>query len=181
MGKPCVIKPIKAGLPRYDKMKIVLETQSTKAGEGMKKDFEATVATWEHKPVFVFQYVGWFNMEIYTEDDIYGYVNNGTGLWGPKHAKYPIPKLLTPGRKKLAFSSAFTPKTRPGSIKSGPGGSGPVDTFRTQVMHPGIEPRGFEKLIAAKWNKLYKKEMEKAMAMAAKVSGHWTAHMGKGW
>jgi hypothetical protein len=55
-----------------------------------------------------------------------GWLNSGTGLWGPKRARYRIPKLGGGSGKILRFVVA-----------------GGRVLFRRFVMHPGIQPTHF--------------------------------------
>jgi hypothetical protein len=173
-----VIKAIKPKRFNDKAMRERLRYWGNKVGNEMLKDFEATTRTWEREVKFETKTSGGKGLggqvtEVWTVDEIYRFVNNGTGKWGPRHAEYPItPK----NAKALAFPSIFSPKTRPRVIGSGAGSHGPVDTIRKSVMHPGIEPREFTKEIEKKWTPRFKKEMELAMKDAAKASGH---HMGQ--
>ena len=77
-------------------------------------------------------------VEVKTGVEFYRYLTRGTDK-----KDYPIP--LTPGF--LRYQVDFTPKTTVGSLRSTPGGkSGPYIT-KTQVTHPGVEAREYEKLI----------------------------------
>lgn len=82
--------------------------------------------SWREKPVGVPRVS--LREEVYetgieTEDDVAVYLEYGTGLWGPKHAKYPIlPK--TPGGM-LSFYSRKTGEW----------------VLAHAVMHPGIHPQ----------------------------------------
>jgi hypothetical protein len=75
------------------------------------------------------QSIGWAQAgpdtaRVYAQAEHATYIEKGTGLHGPKRAKYPI--RPRPGRKALRF---------PG----GPGG----DVVVAGVMHPGIEAQPF--------------------------------------
>lgn len=154
-------KVIKPNLPRYKEMTAVLQTSVSKMANRIQKDFESTVATWEHKVVFQQEIVGW-RIEVFTTDPIYGYVDQGTR-----------PHIIRPKRaKRLAFASAFTPKTKPGVLGSTADSHGPVDTFRQEVHHPGTEAREFTEAIAKKWGTTFATVMQDAMAGAVQVSGH---------
>jgi hypothetical protein len=156
------VKVIKPDLPRYKDMVAVLQAHSLEAGKGILKDFQATTATWEHKVTFQLKQLGPMFIEVMTDDEIYGYVNSGTR----PHT------IRARNAKRLAFASAFSPKTKPRVIGSGAGSKGAVDTFRQEVHHPGTEAREFSTEIYKKWEPYYYRLMEKAMAQAAKVSGH---------
>jgi hypothetical protein len=93
---------------------------------------------------------------IEVDNAIYGYVSGGTRphIIRAKNAKY------------LAFGSAFTPKTRPGTLTSGSGSRGPVDTFVTQVHHPGTEARDYDEQAAKIAQRDYPARMLKAVKEA---------------
>jgi len=175
MPSAVVIKAIKPKRFNDKAMRERLRYWGNKVGNEMKKDFEATTATWDHPVKFETKTSGGKGLggqvtEVWTTDDIYRYVDQGTGQAAGHGGKYPI----TPKKKggMLAFPSMFSPKTKPKVIGSSAGSSGPVDTFRQIVMHPGIKPREFSKTIEIKWTPKFKREMEAAMKDAAKASGH---------
>lgn len=115
--------------------------------EGLR-EFRRTTATWKHKPEFVEEIevtADEMTVLLGTDDEIYGYLDRGTGLYGPSASMYPIvPKR--PGYP-LKFASGYTAKTTPGVIGSHAGG--PFgDVVRTMaVMHPGIRARDFTGMI----------------------------------
>lgn len=139
-------------------------------GKEVQKDFESTVATWEdeNKPEFgmIISLTGGeasVVVDVESNGEIYGYVNNGT-------KPHLIPKN---GPGILKISEGYQPKTMPGVIGSRSGGAGNRFIIRkTQIQHPGTEPRYFDKAIAKKWAKPFKKAMEDALKKAAKSSGH---------
>ena len=131
------------------------------------KEFAKTYATWDHKPKFekrTYESSGYISGEVYTLDEIYGYVSRGTK--GP----YPIPKS---GKRLLVFPSGYKAKTKPGSTYSAQGGSfGPL-VFVQSVMHPGIkDPRKFDETVAKYVNPWFTKWMEDALKVGARESGH---------
>lgn len=147
-----------------------LVDEANRVAKDIQKDFESTVATWEdeNKPTFgsIVDTTGGeisLLVDVESNGEIYGYVNEGT-------KPHLIPKA---GPGVLKISEGYQPKTRPGVIGSRSGGAG--DRFiirRTQVKHPGTEGRYFDKAIAKKWKKPFKRAMEQALALAAKASGH---------
>jgi len=165
-----VFKEIKPQRLRIDAMRLALLNPMRKVGTGIKSDFEKTTATWDHKVKFERQIslAGGPHVEIFTTDEIYGYVDKGTkphDIW----AGFYTGKS---DKKVLAFASKSTPKTKPNVIGSFSGSRGRVDTFRPHVRHPGGKPRNFSKEITKKWQPRFKRRMEKAMSQAAKASGH---------
>ena len=63
------------------------------------------------------------HVEVFASAPHAPYIELGTGLWGPKHARYPI--VPKPGRQALRWFS------------------GGHAVFSRRVMHPGIRPRPF--------------------------------------
>jgi len=105
--------------------------------------YQLTTTGWSWQPLF--------ETTTRTMGDIVT-VNVGTRDWKYKmldetgsKKNYPItPK----GPWPLRFQSGFTPKTTPGSLRSNAGGGsfGPK-VVAWGVIHPGIEPRGWSKMI----------------------------------
>ena len=129
--------------------------------ESIKKDFDATMTTWEHKARFFIRTTSrknYLSMTIYTKDAVYAYVNYGTK-----------PHVIRPKKARvLRFQSGYSAKTRPGFIGSSPGGSSGDTIFAQEVHHPGTAPRGFDKAIAEKHERSFKARMDAAMAKAAR-------------
>ena len=167
-----VSKTIKPSRLKDDAMRLRLLNAMRKAGTQIKHDFEATTKTWEHKVVFeeLISLTGPGPVVLVaTNDEIYGYVNNGT----EPHEIWAGVYTGKSDKTRLAFSSDFVPKTKPGIIDSGPGRRGAVDTFVPMVMHPGQEePRNFDKTIQKKREPWFKRQMESAMGEARQASGH---------
>ncbi len=176
-----LIKGIKPGRFKDEALRREFRNALRRVGRVIKKDFQGVVRTWKHKPDFkvethVTARIPSPSVEVYTTDKIFGYVNMGTG--GAKKGTgetYEIWAGIYTGKsdkKALAFPSAFTPKTTPGSLSSGSGSSSGPTVVRPYVEHPGITPRRFDEAIAKKRGPWFKREMEKAMKQAAKASGH---------
>ena len=182
MPSAVVVKEIKPQRLNEQALRNEIAKGLQKVARGMEADFKATTATWKHKVKFtktVDTKAAPVQILVGTDDEIYTYVNSGTGLWGPKHAKYPIFAGIYTGKsnkKALSFQwggpGSYKAKTRPGHIGSSPGGpTGPMVAFPF-VEHPGIKPRKFDIVIQKKWEPRFKREMEAAMRRAAKASGH---------
>jgi len=143
--------------------------------------FRQTTKTWRHQPVFVnkveIQADG-FTVTAGTTDTIYGYLDQGTGLYGPRARKYAI---RPHGNYPLRFQSGYNAKTisssavaaRGSYASAGPvqrarggGAFGPV-VYAREVMHPGIKPRNFTPAIlahlGAKTEEILDKQISKAM------------------
>jgi hypothetical protein len=166
-----VFKQIKPQRLQLEAMRAALLRGATVVANGIEDDYKKTVKTWKKKPNFekIIDLGPPITILVGTDNEIYKYADEGTK--GP----YPIFAGIFTGKsskKALAFSSQFTPKTIPGVIGSSAGAIGAVDTFRPFVEHPGIKARNFSKEIEKKWQKRFKREMEKAMSNVRKASGH---------
>lgn len=152
-----------------------------KFGTKVKKRYRETTRTWETKPRFetVVSLKGIGGEKgptvmVYTDSQIYGWVDYGTGEAAGHGGKYPIWAGYYTGKsdkRVLAFPSVFEPKTVPNVIGSGSGYKGEVDTFTPYVEHPGIEPRRFTEIISEEMMPVFEEDMAQAMKDAAKNSG----------
>lgn len=171
-------KTIKPKTLQTKAMRFALLGAMKKFGTVVKKDFQGTTKTWKHKPKFeaVVSLTGPGPVLLVgTDDERYRWIDEGTGKWGPTGQSYEIWAGIYTGKsdkKALAFPSMSTPKTKPGSLKSGPGSKGPVDTVRPYVVHPGIKPRDFSGQIKKLETPKYKRAMEKTMRKIRDVSGN---------
>ena len=177
-----VAKSIKPSRFRSEAFTQAITAAANEAAKQIQKDFEATTKTWDHKPQFVKEVdvkTSPVQVLVGTDDEIYRYVDEGTGLYGPKKRKYPIFAGIYTGKsnkKALSFrwggKGSYRAKTRPGVIGSTSGGpSGPMVAF-PYVEHPGIKPRNFDKTIQKKWEPRFKRLIEQAMSIGSKNSGH---------
>lgn len=102
------------------------------------RDFESTVRTWDHKPVFdvtITRTGGDFQISAGTDNLIYLFVSEGTK-----------PHTIAAKRSPyLIFQGGYKAKTRVGIIGSNAGGRDENgDWFRKkQVQHPGFPGRQF--------------------------------------
>ena len=108
----------------------------------IRDDFKATVRTWRTNVRFSKvgprRLGGVLAVDVFTENEIYFYVEAGT--------KAHIIRPRT--ARALRFQTGYKAKTRPGVIGSRGGGPrGPFVTARS-VRHPGTQPRNFSKVIA---------------------------------
>lgn len=166
---PVLMKQIKPKRLQKGHFRLEMLNAMRKAGTVVKKDFEKTTATWNHKPKFVvvISLTGPGPvMLVDTDDKIYGYVTKGTE-----------PHLIVPRRAKaLSFTwggkGSYKAKTKPGVIGSSTGGPTGKRVFRAYVEHPGTEARKFDEAIKKRREKWFKRQMETAMVMAAQKSGH---------
>lgn len=124
------------------------------AQKGALADFEVTVLTWQHTVQFVTLAPNAGSRIVGTDDEIYGYVNDGTRahIIAPKNGK----ALAFPG-------GGFRPKTRKGYIGSNKGSKGGAVIVRPIVHHPGTTARKFDVAIAEKWRKQLPIVMQRAI------------------
>jgi len=177
MAGAIVGKVIKPARLKEDAMRLKLLNAMRSAGRGIRGDFQKTTVHWKHKVNFELTISltgpGPFVL-VETDDEIYNWVVRGTGKRGGG-SEYEIWAGAYTGRSDktmLFFSSQFVPKTQPGIIGSNPGFVGKRDTLVPMVVHPGIEPRNFDKIIQKDWEPKFKRQMEAAMREAAQASGH---------
>lgn len=165
MAGSIAFKSIKPQRMKDKNLRLELLNEIRKVGTLISKDFGETVKTWDHKPKFE-QVISLSGNQpavlVATDDEIYGYVDEGTK-----------PHIIKPKKAKvLHFMGGYTAKTSPGVIGSGNGGSSGGEVFSRGVKHPGTKARGFSKAIEKKWQNSFRRHMEEAMSRAAKKSGH---------
>jgi hypothetical protein len=127
-------------------------------GDDIKKDFEKTTATWQHKPDFeIISEIGPKGPEVLvdTNDKIYGFVSEGTAV------------------RYATMTEDFQAKTMPNVIGSRAGQGGLLYVNKNRPR-PGIEARNFDKIIQKKWQPRFKRRMEAALKRGIKKSGHQT-------
>jgi hypothetical protein len=168
------MRTVKPSKLKTKEMRDKLRNGLRRVGAGMLKDFKRTTATWEHPVEFhesthVAGDDQEIAVEVWTEDEIYGYVNNGTKpheIW----AGFYTGKS---DKKVLAFVPGSVPKTTIGNLDAGPGAEGTGDAvYRAHVNHPGTKARRYDLQIEREWQPKFRKEMEDAMREAVAVSGH---------
>jgi hypothetical protein len=166
-----VYKEIKPAKLKVDAFRLEALSALHRAERGIKADFMATQKTWEDEDKATFASIISLTqpgptvvVEPDQNADIWTMVNNGT----PEHDIPLKPKTLG----FLAFQVGYKAKTSPGVIGSKAGGKHGPYARKKQVHHPGFEARHFDKAIAEKWQKPFKRMMEDAMKSAAIKSGH---------
>jgi len=165
------VKLIKPSTLNQDKMRLAFLNAMRKQATEIKREFEKTTESWEHEVKFE-STVGLRRTPpgpevlVWTDDEIYGYVNDGTR----PHPIFPVRARML--RFQWGGKGSYTPKTTPRVIGSKSGGpSGPV-VHRPYVQHPGTEARHFDEEIQKQHEPKFKRAMEKAMSDARKASGH---------
>lgn len=162
-----LFKEIKPGKLQEKKMQDVLKRELTTISKDMLFDFEVTTYTWTKKPKFQrLVSVGPNSVDILvgTDDEIYKYVDEGTKrhFIAPKNAP------------ALAWRVGYRPKTVAGKMIAQAGGAFGNFAYNSKGHWvKGIKARKFTKTIQKSWEKKFKTRMEKAMKVAAQVSGNF--------
>lgn len=120
--------------------------------KGAKVDFGVTVQTWQNKPEFTISEAPGERI-IGTDDEVYGYVNDGTR----PHI------IVAKSAKALAFGVPSSPKTAVRVIGSSAGSRGGTVVKRQSVKHPGTAAREFDEAIAEKWRALLPQILQQAI------------------
>ena len=117
----------------------------------LNKEFNEIVAPFAHKVNFTSE-VGYkggnVRVAVYTDDEIFGYLEYGTSV------------------RYATMSEDFGRKTNPGTLKTGPG-SGPSEEFVLFVSksnpHRGIEARGYTPLLREKYGDRFVSDIRGAL------------------
>lgn len=125
------------------------------AVQGARADFGVTVQTWAHGVSFQTEATE-LGGKVFTTDEIYGYVNDGT----PPHTITPKTASI------LRFAVGGSAKTAPKVIRSTAGSRGSQVVFARVVHHPGTEARQFDEVIWKKWDGQYAVLMQRAIDSA---------------
>lgn len=140
-------------------------TRELVAGAGkiarqVQKDFQKTTATWNHQPDFVVEVESTPNkltLTVSTDDEIYGYVDEGTKV---RHA------VMSPDWKS---------KTKPasgGAVRlTSHQGSGRMVFVSRKINRPGIKARKFSMGIKRKWKRKLADQMQRHLDAAARKAG----------
>lgn len=140
-----------------EKMHRTIEDALDDAAKEVRKDFDITVQSWDtHVPFKTYSRA--YERTISTNNAIYFFVNNGT----KKH------RIAARNKKFLAFMMGGSAKTAPGVFSSGAGHPGSVLVFAKRIMHPGIKPRKFNKIIRDKWLNELPRRLQRAINDAVK-------------
>lgn len=136
-----------------------------KFNEEIKKDFEKTVATWDHKPKFRATVV------VY-QDLIEGHVRT-VRIYGKKPPEL-IYYFINQGTKVryAQMTRDFSPKSRVRVIDSF-AGSGGLKRVSVKQPNPGIKGREFNVAIATKHKARLALRLQVALKRGAKASGHF--------
>lgn len=144
-----------------DKIRGELAVSANKIGRGLVQNMAAVTATWQHHVKFDYRVdIGGDSLNVFvgTDDEIFGYVENGT-----------VPHVIAARNAPyLAFRSGHIPKTRPGVLGSGRGRRFGRYIRKRQVMHPGNKPRHFLKTLLQRRQSAISIEMQAAVTRGLK-------------
>jgi len=169
-----LVKQIKPKRFKDKEFNRILRNRLRRVGQTLiREDFNQTVKTWDHKVKFdlhthLTARIPSPSIEIDTKDDVWNMLDQGTrphDIWAGAFTGKS-------NKKSLAFPSVFSPKTKPGSLSSGPGKSGGPPVFTPYVRHPGTEPRHWTKTIVKKRKAWFKKQMQEGLHEANIAGGH---------
>ncbi len=153
-----VFKSIVPPAMDIDQYRLEYLNELRKEGRKIKREYQKTTRTWKRKPKFEI-IVGLgrgadaeASVLVGTDDEIYGYVDEGTEA-------HPISARRKPF---LKFRTGFTPKTSRGRIGSRRGGRSGGWVSKKRVMHPGTKSRNFTPTIAARREGPFVRNMRKA-------------------
>lgn len=158
------IRPRKSPVINVEAFKREMSAAVDQTAADMLHDFEKTTRTWTTQVKFYARPKGGqlgrrdLTITVYTNNQIYQYVEAGTK-----------PHIIRPKKANaLHFLGGYRAKTRPGFIGSSQGGASGESVFAKEVHHPGTKPRNFAAIIARKHTPRFKKNVDAAMARAAR-------------
>jgi len=121
-----------------------VENSLSEAAASAKTDFGATTRTWDSQPDFTIDSRPGVR-EVYTTNDVYGYLNRGTAV------------------RRAVMVGGFRPKTRHRYIGSNKGKGGVVFISK-KLSLPGIEAREFDIAVKEKMDDEVPVKMQRAIA-----------------
>lgn len=145
----------------YDnaKMQSAIHGALDQVGKGMLQTFQAITADWKTKVVFAVKVEftgGNASVTVWTDNEIYGYVTEGTK-----------PHIIVPIRARmLRFQTGYRAKTSPGSIRSSGGGASGGVVYARVVHHPGTKARKFERNVVKRYQDVLPAVVQMAIAQA---------------
>lgn len=135
----------------------------TQAAQDAQQDLQKTTATWRHKVDFAIAPIP-DGFQVGTDDEIWGYVDEGT----PAH---DIPPIVPKRKKAITIRPGGSPKTRVRVIGSGGGSPGAVVAVVKRaktIHHPGTEAREFSETVQEKFDVELPRRMDAALDGALK-------------
>lgn len=121
-------------IPDVEAFAIAVEAEILAEAEEL---LDGTVENWDEPPEFKTQFYSTFDIEFGYDDIRWTWIDLGTE-----------PHTITAkDAPNLRFLSGYTPRTNPGSLKSGQSGRFPPYVSKFSVNHPGVEARDFSSQI----------------------------------
>lgn len=161
MAVKIVVKRVGRPFKLPDVEKIVVQEIADEA-ERVKDSYEKTAATWSRKPKFQIRKRGKRSTEVFTENEIYEYLDKGTR-----------PHVIRAKRAStLSFNTAgFQSKTVPRRLTPRPGkAAGPPRAFPIAVQHPGMRARGYTPIIRRTSQKRLKRNVDRALQIKLRTA-----------
>ena len=168
--EPIVPEPFREGVIR-----VYLLNEARKISTEIKKTFERTTKTWDHKVKFQKE-VGFgaanLKIAVFTEDELYATVSEGaTGKPRVAHGQ----GLAIDGKPRALTLIPYIPKTTPGKLDAKAGGrdeSQPVSLRKYALEAGKIEPRKFDELVFDIWDEALPERLQEALDAAAQKTGY---------
>lgn len=167
---PIVAPPFNEGVIR-----LYMLNEARLIATRIKKDFDRTTKTWDHKPKFQ-KKVGFgataLKIEVFTEDALYAIVSEGSE-GKPRVARGQ--GLAIDGKPRALTLIPYTPKTTPGELDAKPGGpdeSQPIPLRKYALNAGKIAPRKFDDLVFEIWDEQMAEQIQKALEAAAQKTGY---------
>lgn len=163
-------KAKKKGTLKEASIRKVLRAEAFSIAADMMLDLAVATAYWKRDVKFkrvVEVRQDTITIMVGSDDEIYGYVNEGTEAHIILPVNYPM----------LHFKGTFQAKSIPGVLTSRPGSYGGKDIWSKGVIHPGIEPRNFDQALVDKWQSKFNKRIENALQEA--LAEAWVAEIGR--
>lgn len=143
------------------------EKEVLRIGRDVKKNYEAIVANWKHKPRFrlTFKFTSrGLEFTCKPEDDEAGQIFDWTDYGTVPHW------IRAKNAPLLKFRYPYTPKTRPRpgrvQVSRGAGKAGPHWASKKEVWHPGTEPRDFTVQLSRYWTPEARRRINNAIRRA---------------
>lgn len=143
-----------------NQMRLLMDRALREVGQQVTRDVKGITHSWDH-PVETYIEIdtrgGVYEMLAGTDDQIFNWLDRGVRG-----------RFIKPVRRRaLRFWSGFRPKTSPGGMRSGAGGSFGMPVFSKGHWWPGIKPR--------RWTpKIQKRADRKFRAVVKKAVRQWT-------
>jgi len=162
------VQAIKPTVLRTRALRRVIENAQRRAGTKDRRLLAQTTKHWSTQPKWVTDISfsgGDAAIITYIKDpearQIWDWINKGTEAhWiYPRRANY------------LRFNGSFRSQSRPNTLATAPGSSGPPVRYSKGVRHPGIKSRNWTILATKTRYKDYKEEMNDAVEEGLKAGG----------